>query len=408
MTDTDPNSGRDAAPDAPAPPPAPYAGSPWSAASPPVPPVPPVSPPPSRRRRGGVALGLFLIVLGALFLAMQFIPGLAWWSLWPLLIVAGGLIQMVTPEDDEPWNVSRIFDGIGTVLFGLVLLGNTTGYISWGVWWVLLTLWPVLLIALGLSILGKGLRQSWLRTLAPVVVWLALGYAVAVSLTGPGALPPISTQVQSAGQPFAFSEPLLGTSQAKLQLKAGAGDIAIKGGSDLVSATGRAPQGVPQLTVNRGADSADVAFTLNGGNGISPTGIGAAQVELALAETPVWDIALETGASSLDADLSSINVRRIGLSTGVGSATLKLGKASDDSAGSTALVKAGVASVTILVPKGEPVVIDTHNGLTATSFGSEFTRQSGGVWQTPGYSAGGKAWHITTETGVSSVSVRTY
>ena len=41
----------------------------------------------------------------------------------------------------------RVFEGLGTVIFGLVLLGNTTGYISWSVWWIVVTLWPALVIA---------------------------------------------------------------------------------------------------------------------------------------------------------------------------------------------------------------------------------------------------------------------
>jgi hypothetical protein len=244
--------------------------------------------------------------------------------------------------------------------------------------------------------------------LAPVVVWLALGYAVAVSMTGAVGLAPVTMLARSSGQSFAFSEPLAGVSQAKLHFRGGAGDIAIKGGGDLVSATGRTQQGTPQFTVDRGAGTADVEFALSGGSGVAGAGVGAAQVDLTLGGTPLWDLALETGASSLDADLSRIDVRRLELSTGVGSATLKLGKASEDSTGSAALVKAGVASVTVLVPKGEPVVIDTHNGLTATSVDSEFTRQPGGVWQSRAYSAGSRAWHISTETGVSSVSIRTY
>ena len=402
---TDPTATNNPAPDAPAPPPPPYAGSPWAA---PAPAAPSVAPGGGRRHRGGVGLGLFLVALGVLFLMTQFVPGLAWWTLWPLLIVAGGLIQMVTPDDDKPWGVSRIFDGIGTMLFGLVLLGNTTGFISWSVWWVLLTLWPVLLIAIGLSILGRGLGQEWLRLLAPVAVWLALAYAVAVSLTGAGGLVPATAQVQSVGRSFAFSEPLNSATQAKLQFKGGAGDISIKSGTDLIGATGRSPYGAPQLTVNRGVSTADVAMTLGSPNGVGSPGFGAASLDHALSYSPVWDIALETGASSLDADLSNVNVRRLELTTGVGSTTLKLGRVTEDPGGSFARVKAGVSSVTILVPRGEQVIIGTHNGLTETSFDPAFERQPGGVWQTSGYSASSKAWHISTESGISSISIKTY
>ena len=42
------------------------------------------------------------------------------------IIVAAGVIQAVTPGR-EGWNVNRLFDGLVSVAFGLVLLGNTTG-----------------------------------------------------------------------------------------------------------------------------------------------------------------------------------------------------------------------------------------------------------------------------------------
>ena len=120
-------------------------------------PKPPTPDPGSSSRRNGVFLGVVLVVVGAVVLVSRFVPGLdaPWWALWPLLIVIGGVVQVFTPGDSG-WGVERVFDGIGTIIFGLILLGNTTGYIAWSVWWIVLTLWPVLIIALGLTILAQG------------------------------------------------------------------------------------------------------------------------------------------------------------------------------------------------------------------------------------------------------------
>jgi len=161
-----------------------------------TPPAPPSSPPraPSvpatpgpdgrpRKAGRGVGLGIVLIALGAAMLWAQLLPGVEWMQLWPLIIVAVGLGQMVTPGWGEERGIMRVMDGFGTVLIGLVFLGNTLGYIEWSVWFVLLTLWPVLLIAAGISIIGKGVGQQWLRALAPLVIWAALALAVASSLT---------------------------------------------------------------------------------------------------------------------------------------------------------------------------------------------------------------------------------
>jgi phage shock protein C len=44
---------------------------------------------------GPIVIGLILIVVGAYFLARQFIPAFNWGLIWPLLIVAGGLLLII-------------------------------------------------------------------------------------------------------------------------------------------------------------------------------------------------------------------------------------------------------------------------------------------------------------------------
>ncbi len=190
-----------------------YAEPQGAAAAPPIPPAaPPQAPaapaiPPygsgAPRKRGGIGAGLVLIAVGLTLLAVQFIPGVSWGELWPLIIVAIGFGQMVTPGWGEERGIMRVMDGFGTMLIGLVFLGNTLGYIEWRVWFVLLTLWPVLLIAAGVSIIGKGIGQQWLRAVAPLVIWAALALAVASSLTpqAPFAVP-AAIIIQPTSVPF--------------------------------------------------------------------------------------------------------------------------------------------------------------------------------------------------------------
>jgi hypothetical protein len=387
------------------------AGTPWTPA-PPAPPVPPVPPvPPHARRNSGIGAGIVLIVIGVVFLAGQALPGLAWWNMWPLIIVTVGIIQMFTPSHRDEWGPERILDGLGTVAIGCVLLGNTLGIISWGVWWTFITLWPVLIIALGISILGRGLQQSWLRTLAPVLVWAALGYSVALSLTGAGGLQPMPAIVQpvTAGQPFAYMEPVNGAATATLNLKGGAGDIRIHGGSDLVNVSGVTPFGMPEFAVSRSGDSANVDFSLTTEKStVVIPGVSAARADVALSQTTVWDVLLETGASSTNADFSQVTIRSLALKTGASSASIKLGDV-PASAGSTDVsIKAGVSSIEVLVPRDAEVRLDTHNGLTATDVDQRLTGVGGGVWQTPGYSSASKTINVSVESGVSSISVRTY
>lgn len=399
-------------------PPVPGNSTPASAAAEAATPEPPVSaatpwaaavPEPKHHRRGGVGLGFFLIFLGVAFLAAQFVPGIAWWNLWPLVIVAAGVVQCFSPGA-EGWSIYRFFDGLGTIAVGVVLLGNMTGYISWSFWWTLLTLWPVLLIAAGFGILGKGVHQDWLRVIGSIAVLLAFAYAGAVSYTGAsGMLPRPAWVAGTGGTPYSFSEPGGDVAEAKLDLKGGAGDIVIEDGTQLVEVSGESPFSAPEMSVVRSGNTANVMVSL--GDTQQPVivapGFGGARMDVKLSEKPLWDIVLKTGASSVNADLSRVRVKDLQLKTGVSSAVVKLGDVPDGVEAANVTVKAGVSSVRILLPDGAEAQVATHNGLSATHVGGRFTK-FGSLWNTPGYSSASKVYNISIESGIGSVSVDTY
>jgi hypothetical protein len=295
------------------------------------------------------------------------------------------------------------------LLFGLILLGNTTGYIAWSVWWIVVTLWPALVIALGLTILSKGLGQSWLRVVATLVIWATLAYAVAVSLTSSGTALPSPSFAGSGGQAFSFSEPGVGVKKASLTLNGGAGEIKVGSGSKLVTVDGRSIYGSPSFASGRSGDSAwvRVGFNQSGQGSLMIPGSAGAVITTRLSDTALWDIALETGASSVDADLSDLRVRNVAVKTGASAVTLKLGHVPSGQSISTVVVKAGVSSVRVLLPHEAEARVSGQNGLVATDVGGRFERR-GDVWQTPGYSSAGKTWDIRTEAGVGAVSVDTY
>lgn len=145
------------------------------------------------RRSGSVAAGLFMIVAGVAFLVARTLPGINLWELWPLLIVAGGLVQLVTPSAQYGWGVERLSEAAGTLILGVILLGNTTGYIGWEMWLTALTLWPVLLVAAGIGILGRAAGQPLVSAFAPALIWAALIYSAAYATSAA----PVSTTVLS-------------------------------------------------------------------------------------------------------------------------------------------------------------------------------------------------------------------
>ena len=400
MTDPSDSGTTQLAPPPPPPPPPPATGQ--SA----PPPLPHGRPP---RSGSGVFVGVALILFGAMFLAAQVVPGIAWWSLWPLIIVVAGAVQMVTPAHDEGWSVYRLFEGLGTVVFGLVLLGNTTGYIAWSAWWTFITLWPVLLIALGVGIIGKGTGADWLRIVASLMVTLTLAFAAATSTTGAVGIQPVGVWVRTSGQAFHDSEPVSGAVKAELSLKGGAADITVREGAELVAIDGTTPFGAPDFRVSRSGDRASATVNLGDSHGpvIIAPGITGARLNMTLSQKPVWTILFETGASTLDADLSHLQVEDVELKTGASSSVIRLGEVPSDVRRATCLVKSGVASVKILVPASAEARVETANGLSGTDVGSRFAKRDG-AYQTSGYSSASRAWDIRVESGVSAITVTTY
>lgn len=162
------------------------------------------------RRRLSLAAGLVLILLGAWFLAIQWVPGLQVWFSWPLIIVGVGVLLLMiglltgVPAMAVPacivggiggllywqnatghweswayvWTLIPGFVGVGIVLSGL-LGGEARQAIRGGGWLILISLvlfavfgsffgalglvgpyWPVLLIVLGLLALARSLFRS--------------------------------------------------------------------------------------------------------------------------------------------------------------------------------------------------------------------------------------------------------
>lgn len=382
-------------------------------APPPAPPMAASAPPPHRgeppKRRPGATAGLVLIVVGAIFLLAQLIPGIAWWTLWPLVIVGAGIVQAVTPGR-EGWGVNRLFDGISTAVFGLVLLAVTTGFVGIGVFWKIISLWPVLLIALGLELLGKALNTAWVRASGSVLVIAVFAYSVGVSS---GAVSEFSISTAGPGQTAEISEPVSGVQEATLEVDAGVATVALSGGDELIDAEGTSPWGRPVFTVTRSGPSADVQLSTGPfeGGGIWPGSVDA-RLDARISERVLWDIVLKAGVSSLRAELDDVQVRELELKPGVADASVKLGEVPRGVREASVLVEAGVSSVTLRLPKGEPARIESDSGLTGHTIDEQYESLGSSVWESEDFEQARKSgtgvWIIKIKSGIGSVAVQTY
>jgi len=135
-----------------------------------------------RRRRSSLVGGVLLVLIGAWFVAVQLVPGLASWLqfevTWPLLIIAIGAILFVVglvtavPGLAVP---ACIVAGIGGILYFQATSGR---WVTWAYAWALIPSFVgvgVLLANILDGKTGKGVREGGVLILIGLVLFGIFG-----------------------------------------------------------------------------------------------------------------------------------------------------------------------------------------------------------------------------------------
>ena len=360
-------------------------------------------------RRGAVLWGVTLIAVGGLLLVSQFIPGIALWRYWPLIIIAVGVRQALGPASGA-WSIKHGVDGLVTVAIGLVFLGQMLGYLGWNVWLNILRLWPLLLVALGIEIAGKGMRSESFRALGGVVVVAGLAYGSLVMTPTTGTWLPI---IPVTGSAEAFSETSArdrDVTEGVAVVKGGVGRLRVEAGDDLVTATGRSPF-EPTFDVSVTGGEADVEVGIGAGTWV-PTAEDI-RLDVTLDGSVTWDLTVDAGVTQYTVDARGLRLSALHLASGVSDGTLVLGRARAAGVSGAVPVKiqAGVSALTVRVPAGEQVRVSVSDGLSGVDARGDWTqrRGSGGrVWESDGFRESGAYWDIDIESGIGGITIEYY
>lgn len=122
--------------------------------------------------RSGVKLavfaGSFLLFFGVSASVASMVEDMVWWQYWPLVFVILGMVRMVVPGE-EGCRMRKFVDGLMVFSAGAALLMMSLGVVGWQtIELMLVSLWPLLLIVVGLLLLGGALKSPSLTLLAGV------------------------------------------------------------------------------------------------------------------------------------------------------------------------------------------------------------------------------------------------
>lgn len=287
-------------------------------------------------------------------------------------------------------------------VFGLLWNFNVLPDGFWGEFW---TLWPLLLVAVGVNLVLSR-QRAWLGSLAALaVVTGSLAAAWVLAVASPSASLTSDSESISVKSDRARS--------AHLNLTLAAGDLTLTGGAPpglLLAGGSQSPltavtdQRVSVDYVGGGRHEVDVRlnadwsfqFPPRRGNSSSPRWI------LRHAEGIPTDIRIETGASDLDLDLRELNVQSLNVDGGAADIDVVLPA---NAGRTTADFSIGAADLDITVPAGVAARIDFEGGISSLNIDESRFPKQGDRYVSPDFESAANRVTIKIEAGVSDITI---
>jgi hypothetical protein len=347
-----------------------------------------------RRKRVELFFPLLLIIIGVMLLLSNIgvISGDIWsliWQFWPLLLIVIGLDSIFKREGI----VASTFL-IGT---GVIFLLANLGYLNVSVWQMVLTLWPILIIAIGFDIL-IGRRSVW-ASIAGIVVIVAI---LLGSLWLFGAT--LTSGTTLTGEQLEQS--LEGASRAIVNLEGGAGDMQ-------VSTTDQPDILLVGSVPEEAYDRIQTSYSVTGGTGtytLRDTGVqgfvpfGSMQSMawgFMLTESIPLELTLGLGAGNLDADLRTADLDRLAVNTAVGDTQIILpARGRFD-----AQVNGAIGQIVIVIPSGVGVRVNTDTALVSVDMPDEYLHP-GDIYESPNYSNADSQIDLSVDLAIGNVVIR--
>lgn len=284
------------------------------------------------------------------------------------------------------------------IAMGTILLLNTLGILEWSVWWTLLRLWPILLIAAGLDLL-LGRYSIWGSLLAAVLVLAVLAGALWLTLDG---------RLGAAGldaQPI--RQALDGANQAEVLLEPGVGSLrleALPESADLIQGTIHLAEGEEIAEdVTTSGDGIRYELRTLKDSWMVPFGDWNAQRAWELGLTPgaSLDLAANLGVGEARLDLAGLDLTHLRVEVGLGRIEITL----PAQGRFDATLESGMGQIVLRVPQSMEVRVSGDLGLVLRDVPEGYLQVEDTI-TSPGYAGAQDRVQFTIDEGIGLLEIR--
>lgn len=301
------------------------------------------------------------------------------------------VVKEVHHHHDRERGPGGAFIGILIVALGVYFLGKQAGWfpedveLNWN--WI----WPLFIIAFGVSLLSRRGAFGWLLT--TFLTLGVLGFLAAAAFGAFGKVSPLETDTVSIAKEADLKN-------LALDIDTGAGKLIITGGSDKLITGTHTHRGM-RLDQSNTFDNGTQRVSLSTDKDWGWIGRHRNDLELLLASDTETRLTVDSGAMDMELDLTTVRVTDIDIDTGASDLSLILGDLVDKA---TVSVGAGASSIDVSLPKTVGARLTWDAGASSKNL-PDFTKLDDRTYETSNYSSASKKIDLDFDLGAASLDV---
>lgn len=278
---------------------------------------------------------------------------------------------------------------------GVVLLMNTLGVWPWSVWWAIIRLWPILLVAAGLDLI-LGRRSVWGSLLALVLTLAILAGALWLFRTGLIGQAAATEEVSQALGEATRAEVVLAPAVGAVHVKALPESANLVEGMLYLSSGERVRRDFAVA-----GETAKLSLRSEGTFAPAFGGWSTKGWELGLNPDVPLKLEVSLGAGQTDLDLTGLTVSDLNVDLGLGQTTVTL-----PAEGRLRVkISGAIGQTTIVVPDGMEVRVHLDTAIAARQVPAGYRKQDD-VYTSPGYAGAENRVDLEVSQAMGEVTIR--